>query len=91
MKKNYHVLFYVLFLVMGVAHLYLFVSGITLGDRISKYENLTKVLRQDNIDLEKKLYNVESLTYAASQAAKLKFTQKTTPLYLESQGIALQR
>lgn len=91
MKKNYHFVIYFIFFVMAVAHGALFVSGITLGDEINKYDTMTKKLKQENIDLETKLYSVESLVYAASEAAKLNYTKKASSLYLESLGIAMKQ
>lgn len=76
---------------MAVAHISLFVSGITLGNEINKYENMTKNFKQENMDLETKLYSVESLSYAASEAAKLDYTKKASSLYLESLGIAMKQ
>lgn len=91
MKKKYHFVIYLIFFIMAVAHISLFVSGITLSDEINKYDNMTKNFKQENIDLETKLYSVESLAYAASEAAKLDYTKKTSPLYLESLGIAMKK
>lgn len=80
-----------IFVAMSVFHIYLFISGISLGEEINKFETSTKKLKQNNIDLEKELYSVESLNNAASVAARLKFTKKASPVYLDNLGIALRK
>lgn len=72
-------------------HIYLFVSGINLSGDINIFESGTKKLRLENKELEKKLYTVESLTNAASQAATLKYDVKAVPVYVNNLGIALNR
>lgn len=89
MKNIKTIVIYLLFIVIGTLHVYLFVSGISLGDEITKYEAGTKKLQQENIDLEKKLYSIESLANAASAAATLNFTKKAVPIYLDTAGIAM--
>jgi hypothetical protein len=40
-------------------------------------------LRRENRELETKVYEMDSLEYAASRAADLSFIKKVTPIYLE--------
>ena len=91
MSKKIHLPLALIFALLCAMQVYLFLSGITLGDEINHFEKETKKLKSDNLDLEKKLYSVESLTHAASQAASLNFTQKATPIYLNNLGIAMNR
>ncbi|QQG44818.1 MAG: hypothetical protein HYW86_02810 [Candidatus Roizmanbacteria bacterium] len=73
---------------LGISQIYLFVSGIKISDNINMYESNIKKLKQDNMELENKLSKIESLGYAASQAAVLKYTKKAAPIYLDKPGIA---
>lgn len=73
------------------ANIYIFMSGVALSDEINHYEDEITRLHQENIDLAKKTYDAESLTYAAEVAGKLEFTQKSTPIYLENMKYALNR
>ncbi len=91
MSKKFQLPIILLFVVLSAVHVYLFVSGIKLGSEINQFEKETKKLKSENIDLERKLYSVESLSNAASQAAALEFSKKSTPLYLNNLGIALNR
>ncbi|MBI4005016.1 hypothetical protein HY358_02680 [Candidatus Roizmanbacteria bacterium] len=91
MKKIHHIPLTLLFIGLSIFHVYLFVSGITLGEDVNKFEREIKKLKTDTLDLEKKLYDVESLNYAASAASRMKFTKKTTPVYLDNLTIALGR
>lgn len=91
MKKTHKLIPYIFFIFIFSANIYLFMTGIKLGDEINRYERETKGMLAENTELEKKLYKIESLEYAASQAARLNFTKKATPLYLDSLGIALNK
>lgn len=91
MKKIHQIPLTLLFIGLSIFHIYLFVSGIALGEEINKFEHGVKKLSADNIDLEQKLYNIESLNHAASAAARMKFTKKATPVYLNSLTIAFSR
>lgn len=91
MKKVINTISFTLFIGLCVAHVYLFAMGITLSEEINKYEVEIKKISQDNIELEKTLSSVESLSHAASLAASLDFKQKASPVYLNNLGIALRR
>lgn len=81
----------VLFLVLIVANLYIFVSGMNLGQQISYLERETKRLHKENLSLQKKAYEADSLQFAASVAAQLDFAQKAEPYFLENLGFALKK
>lgn len=82
---------WVLFIALIVCNVYIFISGITLSDEISGFDKNIAKLHQENLELEKKLYDVSSLHYAASVAAQLSFTEKSNPIYWESLKFALNR
>ena len=71
-----------LFLILGNG--YIFVSGIKISEEINFLEKDTTKLHQENINLEKKIDEVGSLQYTASMAARMNFTEKPTPLVIES-------
>lgn len=91
MKKTGKILITILFLVMVVANLLIFVSGMNLSQQISYFEQETKRLRRENISLQKKAYEADSLQFAASVAAQLNFAQKAEPYFLENLGFALRK
>ncbi len=91
MKKIGKVLIGVLFLTLIAANLYIFVSGMTIGQKISYLEKETKRLHKENLSLQKKAYEADSLQFAASVAAQLDFAQKAEPYFLESLGFALRK
>ena len=91
MKKIGKILLTFLFLVLVVANLLIFVSGMNLSQKISYFEQETKRLRRENISLQKKAYEADSLQFAASVAAQLNFAQKAEPYFLENLGFALRK
>ena len=91
MKKIGKILLTVLFLVLVTANLLIFVSGMNLSQQISHFEQETKRLRRENISLQKKAYEADSLQFAASVAAQLNFAQKAEPYFLENLGFALRK
>ena len=78
------------FLVLIGANIFIFLSGMKLSEQINFYETETKKLHQENIDLEKKAYEANSLQHAASIAGELDFTKKAEPYFLESLRFALK-
>ncbi|OGK62324.1 hypothetical protein A2334_02115 [Candidatus Roizmanbacteria bacterium RIFOXYB2_FULL_38_10] len=82
---------YVLFILIAAANLYLFVAGMYLSDDINRFDNSIKKLTQENLQLEKEVYQVESLQYAASLSAHLDFTEKSQPVYFENLKYAFNR
>lgn len=79
-----------MFVGLAVANIGIFISSMQLSERISYYDRETKRLKMENLDLEQKIYEVNSLQKAASAAAALDFTKKAEPNYLENLGSALQ-
>jgi hypothetical protein len=78
-----------LFIGLIVGNVYVFVSGIKLGDEISYFEGKTREFHRQNLELEKQASTFNSYQYAASMAADLKFVKKP-PQYLESLKYALK-
>ncbi len=91
MKKMGKLLIGILFLVLIGANLYIFVSGMHLSQQISYLEKETNRLHKENLSLQKKAYEADSLQFAASVAAKLDFAQKEEPYFLENLGFALRK
>lgn len=91
MKKIAKLLVGVLFLVLIAANLYIFVSGMNISQQISYLEAETKRLHKENLSLQKKAYEADSLQFAASIAAQLDFAQKAEPYFLENLGFALRK
>ena len=82
---------WVLFFGLMIGNVYVFVSGLTLSDQIHTFENQITKLRQENTDLETKVYKVESITYAASLAAELDYDQKTEPVFFGEHAVAFNQ
>ena len=72
------------FLVLVSANIFVFLNGLKLSDKINHFEKDIKNLHQENLGLENKIYEVDSLQYAASLAAQLDFTQKAQPVFLDN-------
>ena len=86
-KKTVWVTFFILLFV----NMSILVHSISLSHEINIYENEIKKIHQENIELSNKAYEIDSLQYAASMAARLEFTQSATPFYLEGQKYALNK
>lgn len=91
MKNVYKNIVLVVFLTLMIGNMYVFLSGVALGDEINHYEKEITRLHQENLEIEKKVYDVESLNYAASIAAQFDFSKHTTPVYLDNLKYALNR
>ncbi len=79
-----------LFFLLLAVNIYIFVSGIKLSDKINQYEGQISQLTNENLDLENQTYEVDSLQFASSMAAKFKFDQKAQPIYFENLNYALR-
>lgn len=90
MKKTLG-LVWLFFVVLLVANIYIFLSGMNLSEKINTYEKETRRLHQENIDLEAKAYEANSLQYASSRAAELDFTKKAEPYFLDNLRVALKK
>lgn len=91
MKKLTNAAVWIFFLILIAGNIYIFLGGMTLSNEIGRYEKETVRLNLENIDLEKKVYELSSFRYAASMAAQLSFTKKSQPLYLDDIKYALNR
>lgn len=90
MIKNYYKHSIVaLFFILIAVNILVFISGVALSDDISKFDTEINRLQQENLELEKDLYSVESLNHAASVAAELHFAKKA-PVYIENIKVALR-
>lgn len=67
---------------------YIFVNGIQLSNEISSYERDIKTLYTANMELENKVYSLDSLRFAASVAAQLEFSEGKEPIYLNGLNYA---
>ena len=73
-----------IFAILLTGNVFIFLNSIKLSDEINHFEKETKNLHQENLNIENKIYEVDSLQYAASMASELDFTQKAEPIYLEN-------
>lgn len=84
MRKLTGFLIWVIFLVLVSVNIYVFINSLKLSDNINRFEKEIKTLHQENLGLENRIYEVDSLQYAASLAGRLDFTQKAQPVYLDN-------
>jgi len=90
-KIIYKNIVWVLLIGLVITNIYLFVSGISLADKINFFENETRKIHQQNIALENETSYFDSISYAASMAAVLDFVKPSSPIYLENLKYALNR
>ncbi len=88
MKKFVKLSLYLAFGLLIAVNVFVFVSGMSLSQEINKLEVETKKLKRENMELENKLYQTNSLEFASIFAEDLDFTQKAEPHYLENLGFA---
>lgn len=91
MKKLIKGIIYFLFVCLVITNVYIFVAGIKSSNELTQMENQLEKFKQENIDLESRLSQVDSLEYAASVAASINFDKRAVPTYLESLKYALNR
>ena len=84
MKKIISNLIWIFLLTLIFFNGYTFVCGIQSASDFNQMEEKIISLRRENRELETKVYEMDSLEYAASRAADLSFVKKVTPMYLES-------
>jgi len=65
-------------------NVYIFVANLSLGDEIKVFDKKINFLRQENLDLEAKVFYLNSYESIASMAAQLNFVKKEMPVYLEN-------
>lgn len=73
------------------ANMFIFVSGIVLGNQISRFEQETKKIHEQNVGFDKETSRLDSLGYAASVAASLDFVKRSPPIVLDNLKYALNR
>lgn len=73
-----------LFFSLMAGNIYVFLSGIQLSNDIHKFEAEIEELKQENSELEKQVFKVESIDFAASVAADLDYTEKADPVFFEN-------
>lgn len=91
MKKLFQFGVWIILPAMIFANMFIFVSGIVLGNQISNFERETKKIHQANVQLDARASHLDSLEYAASVAASLDFTKRSTPIVLDNLRYALNR
>jgi cell division protein FtsL len=75
---------FLIFLVfLFLANIFIFMVNIQLGEEIKMYDKKIHLLRQENLDLETKIYQLTSYEKLASLAAQLNFVKNESPVYLE--------
>lgn len=77
--------------VLILVNMFVFVSGIVLGDQIGRFEKESKKVHEQNVALKQKTSHLDSLEYAASTAASLDFVKRSSPIVLENLKYALNR
>lgn len=79
------------FFVLLFGNIYVFMNGVQLSDKIHFYESEVTKLRRENISLEQQVYKFDSISYAASIAAELDYTDSKEMMYVTNPGYALNR
>ncbi len=91
MKKLIQYGVWIILPVLIIANMFVFVSGIVLGDQIGHFEKESKKIHEQNLALEQKTSHLDSLQYAASVAASLDFVKRSSPIVIENLKYALNR
>ncbi len=91
MKKIYKLFTYFVFISLIFINVFIFINGIRLSQKITFYEINTQKLKKENLELEAYLYKINSLQFTSSQAAKLDFSKKADPYFLENLRFALKK
>ena len=73
-----------------IGNVYVFMQGLSLSDQIQMYEKDIQQIRQENTELETKIYKMESITFAASLAAELAYDKKSEPVFFGEKKYALK-
>jgi len=72
-------------------NIFLFSRSIIIGDNIVKLENDIHQVQLSNMDLEQKLYTLDSLDNLTQEATAMGFTKETQPVNLNSITFALAK
>lgn len=90
-KKTLKFISVSLLFILAVVNVYIFVSGLSLQSEMMYYEKETKKIEQENLDYQERVFEANSLQYAASKAAVLDFTNRAEPYNLAKPGFARTR
>lgn len=84
MKFNIKTTVIGLIIFLIVINIYLCVQSLFLGETILKLEEDIKKLSLENLQLEKKVFSLNSVESLEKKAQTLGFTKKAEPIYLEN-------
>jgi len=76
-------IFFLLIVFLLFFNVYIFTSNLRLGEEIRNFDKKITLLRQENLDLEIKIFKLNSYDNIASLAGQLNFVKKEMPVYLE--------
>ncbi|PIZ64496.1 hypothetical protein CO051_04865 [Candidatus Roizmanbacteria bacterium CG_4_9_14_0_2_um_filter_39_13] len=79
----------VIIVLIGV-NVFIFIRGLQLGNEISFYETELATFKEQNSELEHKIYKLESHVWTASLAAELEYGKYNDPMYIEQPRFALK-
>ena len=88
MNHFYKLITFVFIFALISANAYIFVNGISLSNEVTHFETETKKLYTENMDLETKVYALDSLKFASSVATQLNFTRNEEPIYMNGLSYA---
>ena len=91
MKNQANKVFSVLCILLVIVNVYILVSGVALGENVSFYEKELVRLKQENIEIEQKIYALESITKTASMAATLDFDKYNEPIFTDRPQYAFNK
>lgn len=91
MKKLIQYGVWIVIPLMLFANIFIFISGMLLGNQINHFEHETSTIHVQNIELNKQTSYIGSLEHAASVAASLDFVKRSTPIVLDNLRYALNR
>jgi len=76
-------IFLLFLIIIFLANIFIFVVNINLSQEIEVYDKKISLLRQENLDLEIKIYQITSYERISSLAAQLNFIKNESPIYLD--------
>lgn len=91
MKKIIKTAIWFLVVALLVCNVGMFLYDIQLSDKVKYYEGEISSYKEENKSLEKNLNKIESLSFAASQAAEMNFNKKANPIFLDPLQVALNK
>ena len=91
MKIAVNKVFSVVYIILVIVNVFIFVKGVTLSEDISFYEKELVRLKQENIEIEQKIYALESITKTASMAATLDFDKYNEPIFTDRPQYAFNK